>query len=134
MIAVDTSVVVAALSPWHESHDVARDACLLQPHVPSHCLFEAYSTLTRLPEPMRISGTTASDALTRAWRDRILTPSAQLFAEVLDRLARATVVGGSAYDGLVALTAHEHGAQLASLDRRAERTYRLLGISYRLLT
>lgn len=133
MIAVDTSVVVAALSPWHESHGLAGDACRREALVPSHCLLEAYSTLTRLPEPLRISGATASEALRRAWGTRILTPSARLHKEILDRLSRSLVVGGSAYDGLVALTAQEHGAQLVSLDRRAERTYRLLGVEYRIL-
>ena len=80
-------------------------------------ILEAYSTLTRLPEPLRISGPTASEALRRGWGTRIPTPSARLQEEVLDRLSRSLVVGGCAYDGLVALTAQEHGAQLVSLDR-----------------
>ena len=95
---------------------------------------EAYFTLTRLPEPLRISGPTASEALRRAWGSRIPTPSARLHEEVLDRLSRSLVVGGCAYDGLVALTSQEHGAQLVSLDRRAERTYRLLGVNDRILS
>ena len=97
-------------------------------------ILEAYSTLTRLPEPLRISGATASEALRWAWGTRILTPSAHLHEEILDRLSRSLAVGGSAYDGLVALTARELGAQLVSLDRRAERTYRLLGVDYRILS
>lgn len=133
MIAVDTSVVVAALSPWHESHDVAGDTCRQQAWVPAHCLLEAYSTLTRLPEPLRVSGAMASEVLARAWGNRVITPSPQLSEKIVNLLARAQVVGGSSYDGLVALTAHEHGAQLVSLDRRAERTYRLLGVAYRII-
>lgn len=35
---------------------------------------------------------------------------------------------------MTALTAHHFGHSLLSLDQRAERTYRSLGISYRLLT
>lgn len=133
MIAVDTSVVIAALSPWHESHQLAREASREPAGVPAHCLLEAYSTLTRLPEPLRIPGSTASEALNRAWGNRILAPSAQLTNEFISRLVRANVVGGSAYDGLVALTALEHGSQLVSLDRRAERTYRTVGVTYRIL-
>ena len=49
-------------------------------------------------------------------------------------LARASVMGGRHYDGLVALTAQAHERTLISLDLTAERTYRLLGIQYRLLT
>lgn len=41
--------------------------------------------------------------------------------------------GGPTYDALVGLTAHSVGHELLSLDLRAERTYRSLGIAYRLL-
>ena len=41
--------------------------------------------------------------------------------------------GGGTYDALVGLTAHSVGHELLSLDLRAERTYRSLGIAYRLL-
>ena len=95
---------------------------------------EAYSTLTRLPEPLRISGPTASEALRRAGGTRIVTLPTRLHEAILDRLSRSLVVGGSVYDGLVALTAQEHGAQLVSLDRRAERTYWLPGVDYRILS
>ena len=49
------------------------------------------------------------------------------------RLAAVGVVGGSCYDALVAVTAMGHGLVLHTLDRRAERTYRLLGAPYELL-
>ena len=83
--------------------------------------------------PLRISGGTASEALRRAGGTRIVTPSTRLHEEILDRLSRSLAVGGNEYDGLVALTAQEHGAQLVALDRRAERTYRLLGVDDRIL-
>lgn len=95
MIAVDTSVVIAALSPWHESHHLAVDATRQQAGVPEHCLLEAYATLTRMPELLRISGETACEALLRAWGDRILTPPAHLSGALIDRLARANVVGAA---------------------------------------
>jgi len=61
-------------------------------------------------------------------------PPADLAAAIPRILARASVMGGRNYDGLVALTAQAHERTLISLDLTAERTYRLLGIQYRLLT
>lgn len=133
MIAVDTSVVVAALSPWHEDHDVAARACRDDAWLPAHCLVESYSTLTRMPEPLRVAAAVAQEALAQQWGSRLLAPSADLYPDLLARCARHRVVGGGTYDALVALTAASHEATLVSLDRRAERTYRLLGIDYRLL-
>ena len=134
MIAVDTSIAIAALSPWHDRHADAADTCRDGAAIPAHALLEAYATLTRMPEPLRISGQVAAEALDRAWGGRTLVPLADLAAGIPRILARASVVGGSSYDGLVALTAHAHERTLISLDLRAERTYRLLGIEYRLLT
>ena len=133
MIAVDTSVIVAAMSPWHEFHDAARAVCVEDTRVPAHCLFEAYSTLTRMPEPLRISGTVADEIITRQWGGKRIDPSPALFASAIGSLAKQGTVGGSTYDGLVALTVLEHGMSLVSLDRRAERTYRRLGVAYRVL-
>jgi len=36
VIAVDTNVIVAAISPWHEFHDVARAACADDTRVPAN--------------------------------------------------------------------------------------------------
>jgi len=102
VIAVDTSVIVAAISPWHEFHDVARAACV-------------------------------DDIISRQWGGKRIDPSAALYASAIGRLAKQGIVGGSTYDGLVALTVLEHGMSLVSLDRRAERTYRRLGVDYRVL-
>ena len=47
-------------------------------------------------------------------------------AEVLSELG---IAGGAAYDGLVALAAMEHGAELATRDQRARPTYERVGAS-----
>jgi hypothetical protein len=134
VIAVDTSVAIAALSPWHERRADAAATCKDGAKIPAHALFEAYATLTRMPEPLRISGHVAVAAPDRAWGRRTLVPPADLTTAVPRILARASVTGGSSFNALVALTAQAHERTLISLDLRAERTYRLLGITYRLLT
>ena len=53
MIAVDTSVVVAAFASWHQGHTSATAALARRPRVPAHVLLETYSVLTRLPPPHR---------------------------------------------------------------------------------
>ena len=66
MIAVDTSVAIAALSPWHDRHADAADACREGAAIPAHALLECFSTLTRMPEPLRISGAVGGSGLTDA--------------------------------------------------------------------
>jgi predicted nucleic acid-binding protein len=53
VIAVDTSVVVAAFASWHEGHRTAAAALARKPRVPTHVLVETFSVLTRLPPPHR---------------------------------------------------------------------------------
>jgi hypothetical protein len=50
---------------------------------------------------------------------------------VIERFADAGVSGGAACDGLIALEAAAHDETLATLDGRAQRTYRRLGVPYR---
>lgn len=46
-------------------------------------------------------------------------------------LANAGVYGGASYDGLIALEAQSHEHALLTLDKRAQLTYRRLGVPYR---
>ena len=48
-------------------------------------------------------------------------------------LAGAGVVGGATYDGLVALAARSAGLPLATRDRRAQNTYRILDVQVEML-
>lgn len=45
----------------------------------------------------------------------------------------AGLTGGAFYDGLVGAAARKHNLPLISCDRRAEPTYRALGVNYELL-
>jgi predicted nucleic acid-binding protein len=124
----DTSVIVAGLSSWHERHEDARSALVSCPAAIGHTLVEAYSVLTRLPEPLRVPPDLAAEALARRFTD-VVTLDDQAIRAAPQSFARLGITGGAAYDALVALTAIEHGARLLSLDRRASVTYERCGLA-----
>ena len=131
--ACDTSVAVAALDPSHEAHAPCRRALIdHRPALAGHAAFEAFAVLTRLPVPLRLTGDQARSVLAAAfpggcWLDAEATRSLH------DRLADHGIVGGSVYDALVGQAALAHGRVLLTRDRRAERTYRALGVAYELV-
>jgi predicted nucleic acid-binding protein len=93
---------------------------------------ELFSVLTRLPPPQRLSPAAAVRLeVTNFPASRFL--SATGTAELLREFAAAGRTGGAVYDGLVAAAAREHTLPLITCDRRAEPTYRALGITYELL-
>ena len=51
-----------------------------------------------------------------------------------DAVGSAGLAGGALYDGLVAAAARKHKLPLITCDRRAEATYRVLGVTYELLS
>ncbi|MFM9033990.1 MAG: PIN domain-containing protein [Mycobacterium sp.] len=133
MTALDTSVVIAAFAPWHEAHAAARSAVTAGAVVPAHVVTETYAVLTRMPEPFRMDAATVAEYLLRQWGGRVIAPGAELYESLAAAAAAAGVAGGGTYDALVGLTAQSWGHELLSLDLRAERTYRALGITYRLI-
>jgi predicted nucleic acid-binding protein len=128
MIAVDSSVAVAAFGEWHELHEAAATIVDEGAAMPAHALLETYSVLTGFPPPHR-----APAELVDAWLEdrfpRLLAPpSADEQRHLVSQLARQGRIGGSVYDALVALTAKIAGATLATADRRAALVYDLVGI------
>jgi hypothetical protein len=99
--------------------------------LPEHVLLETYSVLTRLPSGLAVPATAAADALERRFPDRPLRVDDTARSSLLERLARARVSGGAAYDGLVALEAAAHEQILLTLDERAQSTYQRLGVAFR---
>lgn len=89
MSAVDTSVVVPALTRWHEAHDVSRRASAGQ-SIPFHALVESYAVLARLPTPHRLSAQLAEELL-GAWfpRERVLEPPGPVAGGFLARIRDA---------------------------------------------
>lgn len=129
--ACDTSVAVASLDPSHEAHTACRNVLVdWRPALAGHAAFETYSVLTRLPMPLRLSGTQATTVLagafpTGCWLDIESTNG------LLSMLGELGIVGGSVYDALVGRAAAANGRVLLTRDLRAERTYRTLEVEYR---
>jgi predicted nucleic acid-binding protein len=129
----DTSVVVAGFADWHPDFERAHKALLRLPALVSHVAIEAYSTLTRLPVPFRVSAEVAAQYIDEGFATPRLTLSPEEHDGLIAKLASSGVSGGAAYDALVALTSAHHRLTLATLDRRAEITYKRLGVPYELL-
>ena len=131
MIAVDTSVAVAAFATWHEWHDAARRLVDQGVRLVSHCAVETYSVLTRLPPPHRAPPEVVRDFLHRRFRHApLLLTGRELRDFVMDLPARG-VAGGAAYDALVAATAACRRATLATGDRRAAAVYERYEVAIR---
>lgn len=129
MKAVDSSVVIAAFASWHEHHATARKALASRPRLIAHAAVESYSVLTRLPPPHRAQPSIVHTFITERFADPLLTLSETGHQEFLAMVASAQILGGPAYDALIAFTAAEHEATLMSLDHRAAATYEAVGAS-----
>jgi hypothetical protein len=126
-------VAVAALDPTHESHPACRRALVdLRPALAGHAVFETYSVLTRLPVELRLTADQATSVLAAAfpqdcWLDADAT------RDLRERLADLGIIGGSVYDALVGQASAANGRTLLTRGQRAERTYRSLGVKYRVI-
>lgn len=133
MIAPDSSVVIAALAPWHELHVRAR-AALAEGEVglPAHVAFETTSALGRMPKGRRIAPAVVLEAL-RTFPTPWLALDGSGLREALERAVEAGVRGGALYDALIAATAAKCDAEVVSADGRALVTYRAMGVQVRLV-
>ncbi len=132
-MTADSSVIIAALSGWHADHEAADEATATVTELVAHAELEAYSVMTRLPAPSDLPGELVAQALRARFPGRRLVLGAAGRRDLVERLAGRGVSGGAAYDGLIALTAAEHGRTLLTLDRRAVRTYERVGAPYALV-
>ena len=133
MRAADTSLVVAAFASWHERHEAARRALDGGLRLPEHCVLETYSVLTRLPAPHRARGEVVRDFLKARFPQPFLRLSAGAYRDFVLGLSDREVVGGAAYDALVAATAADHRAELVTCDRRAAVIYERYGVRTHIL-
>lgn len=140
--ALDSSVVVASLAPWHDEHAPARrllTALLADPEthrviLPLHVLVESYSVLTRLPSPKRISPARASELLRLTFEGKaaIVDRPHQDVWSFLDEAQRKGVAGGAAHDAAIADLAREAGARvLYTFNKRHFELFAAPGIEIR---
>lgn len=132
-LLVDTSVAVALTVADHELHRRTVEALAGQVlGLAGHAAFETFSVLTRLPPPARRGAAVVAQLVARNFpRSRFLSVDGA--AELLAGLSAGEISGGAVYDGLVGAAAREHGLPLATHDRRAIDTYRVLGVEAVLL-
>jgi len=131
--ACDTSVAVAALDPNHAAHGACRrEVVSFRPALAGHAVFETYAVLTRLPVPLRLSGAQAGSVLGEMFPEGCWLDGNDL-SRLFLRLPVLGIVGGSVFDALVGHAAATNGRTLLTRDRRAQRVYRALDVTYRLV-
>ena len=133
MIAVDSSVAIAAFGDWHALNGPAVRILDEGAAIPAHVRLETYSVLTGFPPPHRAPAELVVTWLADRFAKVLAPPSPQEQKEMLALLARAGRIGGAVYDALVALTVKRAGATLVTADRRAATIYELVGVSFRQL-
>jgi len=138
IVAVDTSVIVAALAPWQERHRAARraiDELLAQRSliVPWHALMEAYSVLTRVPLPIRFAPKEALRLLNETFGNvPVVGLSPGDVWSLIAEFAARGIFGGRIYDAAIARAARDAGAQaILTLD---VRDFELLGEGLQILS
>lgn len=128
-LLLDTSVAVPLLVTSHLAHAaVAGSVGDRSVALAGHALHETYAVLTRLPGDARVAPADAVRLLGERFAPpAVLDARSARAAPVV--LANSGIAGGATYDGLVALAARASRLPLATRDRRAQGTYRLLGVS-----
>ncbi len=117
---LDTSCLVAAVCGWHRHHastrkEIERRAAAGEaPTLAAHSLAEAYSVLTRLPEPHRLRPDDALAVLEANWSEtRLVALGPADYRSTLRRCRDAGIGGGAVYDALIASCARK--ARVATL-------------------
>jgi predicted nucleic acid-binding protein len=111
---LDTSCLVAAVCAWHRHHDATRreierrDAAGENLVLAAHSLAEAFSVLTRLPEPHRLRPDDALKLIEANWGEtRLIALTASDYRSTLRRCRDAGIGGGAVYDALIAACARK---------------------------
>lgn len=132
-LLLDTSVAIPLLVTSHIAHRAVSTAVRDRvAALAGHALHETYAVLTRLPGDARVSPSDAVRLLRERFGNAALLDSRSA-RSAPNVLAAAGISGGATYDGLIALAARSAGLPLATRDRRAQGTYRLLGVSVEML-
>jgi predicted nucleic acid-binding protein len=107
---VDASCIVPAVCSWHVHHQPAiaeierrlKGGATMT--TAAHALAEAYSVLTRLPAPFRLSPADALGLLEANFMAdaRLVALPANGYRQLLRRAAGEGIAGGRIYDGVIA--------------------------------
>ncbi len=128
----DTSVLIAAFDPNSPGHLECNRALERVSVLPAHAMLEAYSVLTRLPGELRYPPAAVAQVFQVLDRKIVQLPG-ELYLSLVTSFAEGNRPGGAIYDGQIAATAKHFGLRLLSRDRRAARTYELVGADYELI-
>ena len=127
-VTPDSSVVIAAFASWNQHHETALEALGDARDLVAHVELEAYSVMTRLPEPFRAAPQLVAEYLRKDYPGKRMVLPEPARRDLVARLAGLSIAGGAVYDAMVAATAAHHGHCLLSCDRRAMPTYERLGV------
>jgi predicted nucleic acid-binding protein len=117
---LDTNCLVAVVCSWHGHHEATRreierrHAAGEELVLSAHSLAEAFSVLTRLPEPHRLCPEDALALIEANWgKTRLVALTAPEYRVALRRCRDASLGGGAVYDALIAACARK--ARVATL-------------------
>jgi predicted nucleic acid-binding protein len=126
LVAVDATVLVAAVVAWHERHEAAATAvesALARKAlvVPAGALIDAYAILTRLPAQHRLQHAEAFHLLRSNFATaRVAGPRTRDAWSLLRRLSVAPLGGSDTYDAQLLEVARDAGAKTLLTFRRAD--------------
>jgi toxin FitB len=112
--------MVPALLPEHEHH--ARAVAALNRHLQAadsmilvaHTLLETYSTLTRMPVPMRVIPEDAVSGIEATFLsiDTVLALAQDDYVQLIRDLAIGGTIGGQVYDAAIVACARQAGVEV----------------------
>jgi predicted nucleic acid-binding protein len=136
VITPDTSVLIAGFDSTHPFFSEAEAALVdvqRAGRLVAHTIAETFAVLTAPGGPYPAVPEDVMDYLEPFLEGDPVGIAPAAYPQAVRELTSAGVAGGAVYDGLIALAARHHGAELISLDVRAALTYERLAIDFRLL-
>jgi predicted nucleic acid-binding protein len=119
--------MIAAVCGWHEQHAAAAAAIEARLDrgdgmvIAAHAVTEAYSVLTRLPSPHRLTPADAWTLLRTNFVDEatVVALPAKAYVAAIDALVADGLAGGRTYDALIAASAaHGDAEELLTFNAR----------------
>jgi predicted nucleic acid-binding protein len=112
--------MIAALLPEHPHNDRAVSA--LNRHLTAgdqmvivgHTILETYSSITRMPPPLRVRPEDALLGITRSFLSlgTVVAPKPEDFEQLLQEMVDASTIGGQVYDAAIVACARLAGATI----------------------